>query len=98
MNISTIQVHEHYKTAENRKYTRKQDEYTARKRTRAIKPIARRYISCNVAKWPSVSPAMFLPDGARRKKIGENVKLSLRSVKYHAMKTCGVMEIQLHHF
>jgi hypothetical protein len=40
---STIQVHEHYKTAENRKYRRKQDEYTDRRRTRAVKPIARRY-------------------------------------------------------
>jgi hypothetical protein len=31
MNISTIQVDEHYKTAGYRKYRRKQDEYTARK-------------------------------------------------------------------
>jgi hypothetical protein len=51
--IFTVQVHKHKyntstwtseNTAENRKYRRKQDEYIARKRTRAVKPIARRYI------------------------------------------------------
>jgi hypothetical protein len=31
-------------TEENRKYRRKQDEYTVRKWTRAVKLIARRYI------------------------------------------------------
>jgi hypothetical protein len=51
MNISTIQVHEHkyntstwtlQNTAENRKYRRKQNEYTARKKNRAFMPIVGR--------------------------------------------------------
>jgi hypothetical protein len=40
MNISTIQVRENYKTAENRKYRRKHDEYTAREITLAVKLVA----------------------------------------------------------
>jgi hypothetical protein len=45
MNVSIIQVHEHYKSQQkNRKYRGKQDEYTARKITRAVKRTARRYI------------------------------------------------------
>jgi hypothetical protein len=50
--IFTVQVHQHYKTQQktgnterkHKKYRRKQDEYTARKRNRAVKPIVRRYI------------------------------------------------------